>query len=235
MYSIKHLGNNIFLLQFESRYDLALHFVRAQEYYESPNPKFRGQIFDIWDYMEWYSKGHNNNFTYATDWEGFNVPGKVLCELYEKTITLPGLNKYDYFMKNVCDFIAKQLNGDNFYLIGATFDENSEAVIKHEIAHALWALSKKYREEQTENIKQSNQKTINKLKNNIMELGYTEDVLDDEVQAFLSVKGKEICYKGIEKQIEKIQDQFVKTYESFTDDTRIDKSEKHINLYPKIY
>ena len=215
MYSIKHLGNNIFLLQFDSRYDLALHFLRVQEYYESPNPKFKGKIFDIWDYIEWYSKDHNNSFTYPADWNGFNVPGKVLYELYYKSVNLPGRNKYDDFMKTVYEFISSQCNYGKFYLIGATFDKDSEAVIKHEMAHALWTLNEEYQKAQMENINRSNQKTIAKLKKNIKDWGYTDEVLDDEVQAYLSVRGKEKCYKGIEKEIEKIQDAFVETYEDW--------------------
>ena len=60
-----------------------MHFLRAQEFYESPFPEFKGKNFNLIDYMEKYAKAYGDNvFTYPGDWCGFNIPSNVLKECY---------------------------------------------------------------------------------------------------------------------------------------------------------
>lgn len=212
-YKFSTLTDGIYLLEFEHKYDLAMHFLRAQEYYECPNPEFRDKIFNLWDYIEWYAKDHNNNFSYPADWDGFNIPGRVLRRLYLACSELPSENKYDEFMRGLVQFINIQDHGDNFYLIGAAFGDKE--AINHELAHGLWALNEDYATEQKENIAALDNKIISKLRKKLIELGYTEDVLDDEIQAYLSIS-KQDAYLGEVKMSKKLVGPFIKTFKKYS-------------------
>ena len=73
-YKIVEVRDRVFAVIMEDDYARPMTFLRVQEYYESPNPDFRGKHFNIWDYIEWYSREKKDVFTYAFDWGGFNIP-----------------------------------------------------------------------------------------------------------------------------------------------------------------
>jgi len=73
---IPHLVEIQKKIQFDDEYDLALHFLRAQEFYESPNEKFRGQPFNIWDYIKW----HSALIDYFTSRKDYHKAAKFLLE-----------------------------------------------------------------------------------------------------------------------------------------------------------
>ena len=72
---------NIFQVEAESQYDLAMTFIRIQEFYESPFREIRGHDFILEKYMDRYAKEYGN-FTYTTDWNGFNVPGDIVRKFF---------------------------------------------------------------------------------------------------------------------------------------------------------
>ena len=107
---------HIYHLDFGTQYELTMHFLRAQEYYESP--KFYKQIFTFMDYMDWYSKVHGKgSFTYTKDWTGFNVPSWALTEVYDREVYLPDRNRYDTLMGTLVDQIRHEEGGQAFYFI----------------------------------------------------------------------------------------------------------------------
>ena len=58
-------------------------FVRMQEFYESP--KFKGKYFTLEQYMDYWSKEFGKgSFTYPSVWDGFNIPGKVLSDWWDR-------------------------------------------------------------------------------------------------------------------------------------------------------
>ena len=66
----KHkIADGIYLLRFETQYEVTSTFLRVQEHYESP--QFHGRIFTLEQYMDWYV-AENGAFTYFQDWSGFN-------------------------------------------------------------------------------------------------------------------------------------------------------------------
>ena len=102
MLSLKQVLPKIFLLTFDNHYDLCMHFLRYQEFYESP--KYRQQPFNLLELIRWYSNTYGDgDFTYTNDWAGFNIPSWVLNDFKEKTIT--DLNQYDRFMLAISDLI----------------------------------------------------------------------------------------------------------------------------------
>jgi len=75
------LTDRIHLLIFPTQRDVTLTLLRFQEHYESP--KFRGKIFSLEEFKRWYVANSPNGiktgeFTYYTDWNGFNIPSYVL-------------------------------------------------------------------------------------------------------------------------------------------------------------
>ena len=147
-FSIKEILPHVYHLHFESAYDLAMHFWRFQEYYEST--MFHRKIVSLVDYMEWFAQAHGDGaFTYATEWSGFNVPSWALHSLRESTV-IPDLNKYDQRMFTLIDWVQEKEGKRDFYFIGSSSeghqgDGDEEGVLDHEIAHALFSTCKDYR------------------------------------------------------------------------------------------
>jgi hypothetical protein len=163
-------------------------FLRVQEYYESPNPEFRGKNFNIWDYIEWYSRRNNDVFTYTFDWGGFNIPLKTAWDCYEKL--KENESPYDEVMDGIIRtiemtmFNKKNTRNWNGYIIGAPSTDDD--TFEHEVCHGLYATNKQYRELVDEVTIAIPPKEYKIFKNNLMKMGYNGIVIDDEIQAYLS-------------------------------------------------
>lgn len=211
-FKFSSLQENIYLLEFENNYDLAMHFLRAQEYYESPEARFRGKLFSLLDYIEWYSKNKGGNFTYATDWAGFNLPSNIIKELYVSSPTLPDENRYDIFMKRIAQHMEEQSKGKDYYLIGV--EDGDQESIEHEVAHALWRLKEAYQTEQKKNLSLISEADYDMLSTSLTILGYGDDFVDDELQAYLSTATVDNLCEDIEG-VDDMQKPFIKTFEEF--------------------
>ena len=171
---VKNISKNIFLLVFENQKEITSTFLRFQEHFESP--EFRGKIFTLKEYKEWYSK-INGDFTYYSDWNGFNIPSYVLKPFYD--------GKFDPLSKKEEQVLElfKDRGGD-FYIIGIHKNmEEMSNLLTHELAHGLFYTNKKYRESTIQIVSGfdlENIKTELRAKG-----GYHEDVLIDEIQAYL--------------------------------------------------
>jgi hypothetical protein len=195
-YSLKQVLPGIFLVKCRRQYDLAMLFLRCQEFYESPNPKFRGQAFELVDYMEWYSKQHGNGaFTYPKDWTGFNIPGEVIFQCHQSNI--PDWNRYDDLIEDIwleCNELSKSkemtVNGWKvpitdipFYVIGVF--EGGYAY-DHEIAHGLYFTSPMYKAAAKRLIREMPSKVRIEMRTTLKNLGYGSNVLNDELQAYMA-------------------------------------------------
>jgi len=177
------IKERIFLLTFDNHYDLAMHFVRFQEYYESPNPFFKEKIFTLIDFMEYYAKTYGKGmFSYPQDWGGFNVSSKVLHEVFRRGI--PDWNKYDFFMRKIFVEMKKKYPKVDFYLIGSI--TGSQSIINHELAHAFWTINYEYKKEMTCLLRGANPQMTNVISKFLLENMYDVHVLEDELQAYLS-------------------------------------------------
>jgi len=205
-YKLQEVRPRIFLLTFDNAFDLGMTFLRSQEYYE--NPVFRRKIFEIIDFIEWYSKSFNkeNVFSYCDDWSGFNVPSWVLSDIYGSSPKerIDDWNKYDAIMHGIREHISfKVYKDDNFYLIGAK--EGAEDTIKHEIAHGFWATNKEYNKEMQELVNKIPPEIKNVLTTWMSETMYSEDVHDDECNAYLSTGLAQTLRKAVNKHKIKIK------------------------------
>jgi hypothetical protein len=203
-YSIEEVRPNVFAVIVKDHYHRAMLFCRVQEFYESPNPQFRGKNFSIWNYIEWYSREHRDVFTYTFDWGGFNIPLKTAWDCYEKLREYE--SPYDEVMDKIVGtiemvmFNKKNTRNWNGYIIGA--DSTESDTFEHEICHGLYATNKEYKllvDEVTETISTKDYLTF---KTNLINMGYTDGVIDDEIQAYLSTNYEYTKFsKGVSKKV----------------------------------
>jgi hypothetical protein len=113
--------------------DLAFHFLRFQEHYESP--RFKGSVFSWGAYVAWYKQARGS-FSYPWDWSGFNFPGQTLGPF--RRGAFDPLTRRE---KALLTLLAGVTDQD--YVI-ATF-EDDKGSLDHELAHAFWHLDPAYR------------------------------------------------------------------------------------------
>jgi hypothetical protein len=181
-YKIKEVKPNIFAVIVKDNYDRAMLFCRGQEYYESPNKKFRGKDFSIWDYMKWYSSEYKRGFSYGSDWSGFNIPFDILWKCYQSNeMETP----YDETMWEILGEIDSKMDiNKKAYIIGAGNTEDD--TFQHEVCHGLWYTNPAYKKEAKLVLSTILQEHKDTFKANLLEMGYTDKVIDDEIQAYLS-------------------------------------------------
>lgn len=205
-FKIKQVKPGIFLFSFKSQYEMGMHFLRYQEFYESPSPKFRGKSFKILDFMSWYSKqfGHNC-FTYPRDWGGYNFPAKVIPNVIK--LKIPDRNFYDNEMARGYAQCITRMNGNDFYIIGAI---GKGQTLNHEIAHGLYYLNSEYKKEMNRLVSELPKAVTKKMNAWLKSVGYTPKVFKDETQAYFSTGLPEEL-----KKFSKLQKPFKAIYKTF--------------------
>lgn len=186
---------------------MCMTFLRYQEFYESPSPKFRGQFFTLLEYMDWYCHKYGGGaFTYPKDWAGFNIPGEVVPKIWDHGIL--DRNIYDHKMKMVHEKCLESYPDGKFYLIGAV---GTKGAMKHEIAHGFFYTRPDYKQEMSKlvkSLKPSLKKNINKV---LKDIGYTPKVYTDETQAYLSTG----VPKGFKLSLKKESLPFIEVFNRF--------------------
>ena len=170
----------------ESQEELGNTFMRFQEYYESP--QFKGQIFTVGQVRSWYSSTYGAN-TYEKDWMGYNFPSTVL-KPFRDGLFDPLTNEEQELIK------LFQYRHDSFYIIGAQTDD----VLRHELSHALYGYSVKYRISIDQLIKKY-QKDLKLTIKYILDKGYDKAVINDELQAYITDNDDEFIQKNTPKNI----------------------------------
>ena len=163
----------IYLIESESRQDLAQMFMRFQEYYESP--EFKGKTFTVDEFAHWYTSKYGC-FSYAKDWYGFNIPARVLAPFRQGNFD--PLTVQEQKLLEIC----KEVN-DNSYIIGVTPDaEYFKETIQHEFVHGVFYTNPEYRKEVEACIKDHDIKPINQ---GLRKMGYCNEVAIDETNAYI--------------------------------------------------
>lgn len=188
-FKIKEVRPRIFLFEFKNHYDMCMHFLRYQEFYESSSPKFRGKAFEIFEFMKWYSQKYGKGaFTYPIDWNGFNIPSSVIFDMWNKHF-ITDKNIYDYEMiqawkecnAKLYETTDKAVN--DFYIIGVV---RGNKALSHEIAHGMFYLDSEYRKEMTKLVKALPTTIRKSINEGLKKLGYTPKVYVDETQAYMA-------------------------------------------------
>jgi len=180
---IRNPYDGMYHAKFPSRYECAATFLRLQEFYESPFKGFYRTYFTLEEYMDRYAK-ENGNFTYTTDWEGFNVPGNIVRKFFKNSSPFwrDMLCKETILYNNMVGVITSK---KKFYLIG-TSDEDGHDAVDHEYAHGFWYLNKNYKADQQYLLHRLSGRTRTHLEKCLLKRGYNESVVEDEMQAYLS-------------------------------------------------
>jgi hypothetical protein len=171
-------------------YDRAMLFCKVQEFYESPNPRFRQSKFSIWDYQRWYARNHSGCFSYTKDFVGFNLPLVVV----KKCLEVNGLETpYDEVMSKIAERFFK--SGERTYLIGV--DSLKDSTFDHELCHALYYVDDEYRIKMDELTATIGKSSIVRFKENLKSMGYCKGVLKDEIQAYMATEINKKMTKGV--------------------------------------
>jgi hypothetical protein len=198
----------VVLLTFDSQFDITSTLLRFQEHYESPY--FHGKIFSLKEFKSWYvqasPKGRETGkLTYYQDWNGFNFPSYIVTPFKEgKFDPLSGKEKKVLRL-------LKDLE-EPYYVIGVhKASKNVDAVLDHELKHALFYINEKYREQVIWAIAKVALSTVKAMKEELMEMGYTEEVIVDEINAFVTSGS----YPLQSKFPKMVKEKLVKLYEKF--------------------
>jgi len=181
---LEEIVPRVFHVNFETQIELTSTFLRFQEHFESP--KFKGKIFTLEEYKKWYTtnskKGRETGeFTYYTDWTGFNFPSTVLEPFYYGRF-----NPLSEAEEMVLTSFRDKRSTD-FYVIGTYGKESrKDNALKHEIAHGLFFVNQRYRGEVIKVLHQIPSETRGKFNSFLGGLGgYHPDVWEDETHAYV--------------------------------------------------
>jgi len=138
--------------------------------------------------MDLYAKSQGN-FTYATDWSGFNIPGHVVKEFYAKYWHVTSEKTLNHKERALLKMLAPLIKSKKkFYVIGTFKDKKNKvgttSIINHEIAHGLFYLNVEYKKQMTKLV--SEFKSKKKFGVDLLKKGYSKPVIEDEIQAYLS-------------------------------------------------
>jgi hypothetical protein len=146
MFTLRKVRSQVYHLSFDSSRELAMTFVRYTEFYESKYDHIRECQFTLVQQMSAYCQEHLKNkdadWSYCSDWRGFNIPVGVISEVHDLGILDP--NHYDSFMKGVAEMIDADSMGKPAYLIG-TASAGSIDLLRHELTHAMYYVDAEYR------------------------------------------------------------------------------------------
>ncbi len=179
-----HCGDHIWAIKADERTTRALMFMRAQEYYESSFDEIIGKQFKVSRFVDIYKQHYGKQeFTYGSDWSGFNIPSTVLEECMFN-VPEDEINNWDKLMLSVINTIKEYEDGHNYYLLGV--DELNNSLLEHEFAHAMWFTLPEYKAEMSKMNDECDPIVKDMMYKCITEYGYADHVLPDEMQAYMS-------------------------------------------------
>lgn len=185
---------SVYCLHVESRIVLANMFLRVQEYYECPDPKFRHACFTLEEYQAWYKTtsevGKGGGFDYYLRWPGFNVPSWVLEDL--RAGALGPLRPPE---QALLALLPPARDAKPYYVIGTC--EHDVNTLHHEMAHGLYATNGDYKEKVQTALAELPSEVHTMLKQRLLDMGYPDDpaIILDEMQAYMA-EGGEMCGGG---------------------------------------
>lgn len=169
------------MLEFPTRKELSMTMGRAQEYYESGNPKLRNKLFTLEQFLDAFTDD-DGEVSYFNSWSGFNIPGHSLNMFFANF----DLTSREEALR---DLIAKNTPGNRFYVIAARKDD--ALTMEHEIAHAMFYLDEEYRKAAAKLVKQMDPVLRKKLEIVFKEWGYAREVYVDELNAYMATSPKD--------------------------------------------
>lgn len=180
MFSLIKLAPRIYHLRVTTQFDLCSMFMRYQEFYESSNERFVNQKFTLAELQSWYTRNvGNGEFSYYTDWCGFNMPLKIIKNC--RDLEISDHNMYDSIMSGIHDMI-ECIDPDS-YIIGSTPELDA---LDHEITHAMFYVNESYRVQVIRTIAHITNSLWLKLTTILENEAYAPHVYVDELNAYLT-------------------------------------------------
>ena len=115
-------------------------------------------------------------------------------------------------MIKIDKFIRNYQQSDKYYLIGTL--ENADSVLNHELAHAYFYLYPKYKKEMLSLVDKLSKKTYRTTTSWFKDIGYTEKVYKDELQAYIST---DLYFYKIYNVSKKLKAKFDKVFQTQKD------------------
>ncbi|MBN8549747.1 MAG: hypothetical protein J0M12_10575 [Deltaproteobacteria bacterium] len=153
-FRIKQVTPSIFDFRCESRALLCATMLRPQEHVDGR--EFRGKFFSRAEFKDWYRTEESplckyadaqgqplQEFTYYSDWSGFNFPDRVARALMDGSFG--SLTKAEQF---VADTLAALKSDGPYYVIGSSGKDSDPLALEvhdHEVRHGLYHTNPDYR------------------------------------------------------------------------------------------
>lgn len=203
--NIKEISPGIVLVSFPNKKELTFTMCRVEEFYEAASVKLQGQVFTWSDFIDEFMDT-SGNIDYFHFWSGFNIPGDIFTKW---ATSFTDLSSREVSLINAVNNITSKKD-TKFYVI-ATEETNADSVEDHEIAHAKFYIDEEYKKEM---IKLNNNLdiTVRKLLiDKFAELGYSETVYEDELQAYLATSE----YAYMKNRFGMTEEQYNRTYSMY--------------------
>lgn len=179
-----HCGEHIWTIKSPDPHTRALMFMRSQEFYESSFEEIISKQFKVSNFVDIYKQHYGKKeFTYGSDWSGFNIPSTILEDCMFN-IPEDEINNWDKLMLSIINIIKEKEGGHNYYLLGV--DELSNRLLEHEFAHAMYFTLPEYKDEMSKMNDECDPNVRDMMYKCITEYGYADHVLPDELQAYMS-------------------------------------------------
>lgn len=170
---VTKLSDRALLIEFPSRKEMNLTCFRMSEFSEGLPELRKFYTPDVFIDMLSTDKGNLKYFSY---WEGHNISKNSI--IHFATVFSGNLSKRE-------DAIMREINkiDPNGYVIFA--EEGDETTIKHEKAHLYYYEHSEYKIKADLITSEITGHVISEIKKGLTKEGYTEQVLFDEVQAYM--------------------------------------------------
>lgn len=192
------LSDKALLIEFPTRKEMNLTCFRMSEFSEGLPELRKFYTPDIFIDLLSTKKGNIKYFSY---WEGHNIPKKTIYN-FSKVF------KGDISDREANVLVAcKQINDDGYVIFA---QEGDEITIKHEKAHLYYHEEPVYKQCADALVEKIGANNIVEMNKGLLKEGYTESVLQDERQAYLTAYDKEEFDEmfpkvtGIENVVEKL-------------------------------
>jgi len=191
MMKVREIIDDLYLVKFSNEYECASTMMRMEEFYESKSRNIKGKYFTLEQFMDNYAKRHDN-FTYLSDWGGFNMRGYSIQEFYElfqyhDDLTNKEMKFLELLNKKIPDWEVR-----DFYLIALADDQ----YLDHEVAHGIWHLNSQYQKDMRKHIRDMNINDKNKVMKVLKKWGYARSHMYDEIHAYMATS----CVKELREE-----------------------------------
>lgn len=164
----------------DTRYEVAATMLRPQEFYESP--EFKDRFIVLEKYMDWYAE-QQGNFTYYSDWSGFNIPDNVLRQFFEVHWEYLSIKEHRLYLA-LAPWLERK---DPFYVIATSkegLERKGPSLLDHEMSHAFFYTLPEYKALMQGYIAEFSEGYRGAVYTKLGEMGYHPSVFEDECHAY---------------------------------------------------